>query len=193
MKRFAATAIAATAAAASLVGTAGPAAAQDTVLVGQHGTHQIWMSYDEPYTVENTNTYWDFVPLDGMCGFDGTRLILSDMTETFFIQSKQQGAKAGSFTGTGKILDEKFELTQYDASGNAVRVFTGTGDEYAQFRGTGNAGQQADTSVNLRVIFRGASDDGTRLSFSIKLRMRVDPRTGQPVRFDAAVDGCHVN
>ena len=193
MKRFAATTVATAAVAATLLGTAGPAAAQDTVLVGQHGSHQIWMSYDEPYTVENTNTYWDFVPLDGMCGFAGTKLVLSDMTETFFVQSKQNGAKAGSFTGTGKILDETFQLTQYDAAGNTVRVFNGTGDEYAQFRGTGDAGQQADLSTNLRVIFRGASADGTKLSFSIKMRMRVDATTGVPTRMDAAVDGCHVN
>jgi hypothetical protein len=192
MKRFAAATIA-TLAAAGIAGTATPALAQDTVLVGQHGTNQIWMSYDEPYTVEQTNTYWDFVPLDGMCGFAGTKLILSDMTERFLIQAKQQGAQAGSFTGTGKILDETFELTQYDAAGNTVRVFTGAGDELAQFRGTGASGQQADTSVNLRVSFRGASDDGTKLSFSLKLRMRVDQKTGVPTKFEAAVDGCHVN
>jgi hypothetical protein len=39
-----------------------------------------------------------------------------------------------------------------------VRVYHGTGDEYAQFRGTGTDGYRTDVSANLRVIFRGTSD-----------------------------------
>ncbi len=183
--------VVAMAAAVAVVGPAGSASAeQEPVLVGQHGTHSIWVSYDEPYDVENLNTFWDLVPLDGMCGFAGTKLVLSDMTETFFLQDNPQ---TGSFTGIGKILDETFELTQYDAEGNEVALFHGTGDEYAQFRGTGDQGYKADLSANLRVMFRGASDDGTRLAFSIKMRLRFDHRTGELTRFDAAVDGCHVN
>ncbi len=190
MKRLVSTA-AAVAVVVAVIGTArGAVAEQNLILVGQHGTHSIWVSYDEPYDVENLNTYWGFVPLDGMCGFAGTKLVLSDMTETFFLQ---ENPKKGSFTGTGKILDETFELTQYDGDGNIVRVYQGTGDEYAQFRGTGAQGYSADLSANLRVMFRGASDDGTRLSFSIKMRLRFDKQTGEPVRFEAAVDSCHVN
>jgi hypothetical protein len=191
MKRLIRTAAVVVVATALVAGPARAASAeQEPVLVEQHGTHSIWVSYDEPYDVENPNLYWDFVPLDGMCGFAGTKLVLSNMIETYFIQ---HNPKTGSFTGIGKILDETFELTQYDADGNVVRVYRGTGDEYAQFRGTGADGNRADISANLRVIFRGASDDGTRLSFSIKLRIRFDKETGEPVRFDAAVDGCHVH
>ena len=176
------------AAAAALAPTAA-SAEQVPVLVAQHGSHQVWVSPDEPYDVPEDvqNSYWGFVPLDGMCGFAGTRLVLSDMRETFFIQEKQNGAQAGAFTGIGKILDESFVLTQYDESGAEVRTYTGTGDEYAQFRGTGASGQQADTAVNLRVVFRGASPDGHRVSFSLKLRVRAAQD-----RFEAAVDSCHV-
>ena len=177
--------VAATAATAAVVPASGASAEQVPVLVGQHGSHQIWVSPSEPYDVPEDlqNAYWGFVPLDGMCGFAGTRLVLSDMREVFFVQEKERGAQAGSSTGIGKILDETFVLTQYDDSQNPVRTFTGTGDEYAQFRGTLDGEQQ----VNLRVIFRGASEDGHRLAFSIKLRVRPSQE-----RFEAAVDSCHV-
>lgn len=173
------------AAAAAVVPAASASAEQVPVLVGQHGSHQIWVSESEPYDVpaDLQNTYWGFVPLDGMCGFAGTRLVLSDMREVFFIQEKQRGAQAGSATGIGKILDETFVLTQYDESGAEVRTFTGTGDEYAQFKGTMDGEQQ----VNLRVMFRGSSDDGHQVSFSIKLRVR--PALD---RFEGIVDSCHV-
>ena len=176
------------AAAAALAPTTAASADQVPVLVAQHGSHQVWVSPDEPYDVpeDTQNSYWGFVPLDGMCGFAGTRLVLSDMRETFFIQEKQSGAQAGSFTGIGKILDETFVLTQYDESGAEVRTYAGTGDEYAQFRGTGASGQQADTAVNLRVVFRGASPDGHRLSFSLKMRVRAAQE-----RFEATIDSCH--
>lgn len=173
------------AAAAAVVPATSASAEQVPVLVGQHGSHQIWVSESEPYDVpaDLQNTYWGFVPLDGMCGFAGTRLVLSDMREVFFIQEKQRGAQAGSATGIGKILDETFVLTQYDESGAEVRTFTGTGDEYAQFKGTMDGEQQ----VNLRVMFRGSSDDGHQVSFSIKLRVR--PALD---RFEGIVDSCHV-
>ena len=175
-----------TLAAAAAIAPAGSASAEQVpVLVGQHGSHQIWVSASEPYDVpaELQNTYWGFVPLDGMCGFAGTRLVLSDMREVFFIQEKQRGAQAGSSTGIGKILDETFELTQYDEQGAAVRTFTGTGDEYAQFKDT----VDGDQAVNLRVMFRGDSADGQHLSFSIKLRVRPAQE-----RFEGTVDSCHV-
>ncbi len=191
MNRLLRTTAAAVAAVWTALGVCGAASAeQQPVLVGQHGNHSIWVASDEPYDVEHLNTYWDFVPLDGMCGFAGTRLVLSNMTETYFIQ---ENLRTGSFTGMSKILDETFELTQYDAAGNVVRVYEGTGDEYAQFRGTGAEGYSANVSANLRVMFRGASEDGSRLSFSIKMRLRFDKQTGEPVRFEAGVDGCHVN
>lgn len=173
------------AAAAAVVPATSASAEQVPVLVGQNGSHQVWVSESEPYDVpaDMQNTYWGFVPLDGMCGFAGTRLVLSDMREVFFIQEKQRGAQAGSATGIGKILDETFVLTQYDESGAEVRTFTGTGDEYAQFKGTMDGEQQ----VNLRVMFRGSSDDGHQVSFSIKLRVR--PALD---RFEGSVDSCHV-
>jgi hypothetical protein len=192
MKRLARIAAAiTTAATAAVLGPVGAVSAeQQLVLLAQHGAHSVYVSYDEPYDVEHSNTYWDFVPLDGMCGFAGTKLVLSNMTETYFVQ---ENPNTGSFTGIGKILNETFQLTQFDANGDVVRVYRGTGDEYAQFRGTGSEGSyRADVSANLRVIFRGASDDGTRLSFSIKLRIRFDKETGEPSRFEAAVDGCHL-
>ena len=175
----------AVATAAAIAPATSASAEQTPVLVAQHGSHQVWVSYDEPYDVPEglQNAYWGFVPLDGMCGFAGTRLVLSDMREVFFIQDKQRGARAGSSTGIGKILDETFELTQYDENGARVRTFTGTGDEYAQFKGSIDGDQQ----VNLRVVFRGASEDGQRLSFSLKLRVRPAQE-----RFEAAVDSCHV-
>jgi hypothetical protein len=179
-------------AAASVAGAAGASAEQVPVLVAQHGSHSVYLATGEEYVVENPQTYWDFVPLDGMCGFAGSALTLSEMDETFFIQSKENGAKAGSFTGTGKILDESFTLVQYDEGGRAVRTFTGTGDEYAQMRGSGAAGPMADQSVNLRVRFRGESADGHDLAFSLKLRMRTDAQTGEVTKFEAAVDQCHV-
>lgn len=185
------TAVATTVAGVSLLAAAGAASAEQVpVLVAEHGSHQVWVSPDEPYDVpdELLNTYWGFVPLDGMCGFDGTRLVLSDMRETFFIQEHERGAQAGAFTGTGTILDETFVLDQLDAEGNVVRTFTGTGDEYARFRGTGAAGQVADQSVNLRVTFRGDSEDGVRVDFGIRMRMTVD-HDGVP-SFAAEVDHC---
>ena len=182
--RRAATAL--TLAAAAAVAPATSASAEQVpVLVAEHGAHQIWVSPSEDYDVPESmqNTYWGFVPLDGMCGFAGTRLVLSDMREVFFVQDKPRGAQAGTSTGIGKILDETFALTQYDEQGAAVRTFTGTGDEYAQFKGTVDGEQQ----VNLRVVFRGASDDGHQLSFSLKLRVRPAQQ-----RLEAAVDSCHV-
>jgi hypothetical protein len=183
------TAAALAAAAAVLAPATTASAEQVPVLVAQHGSHQVWVSPDEPYDVPEDiqNSYWGFVPLDGMCGFAGTRLVLSDIRETFFIQEKQNGARAGTFTGVGKILDETFVLTQHDESGAEVRTYTGTGDEYAQFRGTGANGQQADTAVNLRVVFRGASPDGHRLSFSLKMRVRAAQD-----RYEATIDSCQV-
>ena len=56
-----------------------------------------------------------------------------------------------------------------------------------QFRGTGASGQQADAAVNLRVVFRGASPDGHRLSVSLKMRVRAAQD-----RVGATVDSCHV-
>jgi hypothetical protein len=56
--RLAHTVIAMAVAATATLGTATAASAeQDPVLVGQHGTHSIYVSYDEPYDVENLNTY----------------------------------------------------------------------------------------------------------------------------------------
>jgi hypothetical protein len=172
-------------ASAVLVPATGASAEQVPVLVGQHGTHSIWVSESEPYDVpaDQQNTYWGFVPLDGMCGMAGTRLVLDDMREVFFIQEKTRGAQAGTATGTGKILDETFVLTEYDAAGAEVRTFTGTGDEYAQFKTATDGSQQ----VNLRVIFRGASADGHQVDFSVKLRVRPAQD-----RFEGAVDSCHV-
>jgi hypothetical protein len=180
--RRAATALAV--ASAVLVPATGASAEQVPVLVGEHGTHSIWVSESEPYDVptDQQNSYWGFVPLDGMCGMAGTRLVLSDMREVFFVQEKTRGAQAGTSTGIGKILDETFVLTQYDAAGAEVRTFTGTGDEYAQFTQATDGSQQ----VNLRVMFRGDSPDGHRLSFSLKLRVRPAQD-----RFEAAVDSCH--
>ena len=125
-----------------------------------------------------------------MCGFDGTRLVLSDMTEVFRIQTKQRGAQAGSFTGTGTIRDEVFVLDQLDADGQVVRTFTGTGDEYAAMRGTGAAGPVSDRSVDLRVDFRGRSEDGHRLDFGIDLRVRT-AHDGEQT-FEAEVSSCRV-
>lgn len=172
-------------AAAVLVPATGASAEQVPVLVAQHGSHSIWVSESEPYDVpaELQDTYWGFVPLDGMCGMAGTRLVLSDMREVFFIQEKARGAQAGTASGIGKILDETFELTQYDESGAEVRTFTGTGDEYAQFKTATDGSQQ----VNLRVMFRGESADGHQVDFGIKLRVRPAQD-----RFEATVDGCHL-
>jgi len=160
---------------------------QEPVLVAQHGTHSVYLATGEEYTVENPQSYWDFVPLDGMCGFAGSALVLADMDEVFGIQTKERGAAAGSFTGTGKILGETFRLDQLSADGTVLRTFTGNATELAQFRGTGEAGQQADLSVNLRVSFRGTAGDGTRIAFTIKARMRAAQD-----RFQAAVDGCRL-
>lgn len=184
---------AAIASAATLVAGAGAASAQDVELVETHGIHQVFIATGEQYVVEDPSMYWDFVDLEGMCGFEGVRLDLWDMDETFGIQTTQNGAKAGSFTGTGKILGEHFALTQLDAQGEEVRTYTGDAVELAQFRGSGEAGQQADLSTNLRVSFRGESPDGTSLDFSLKLRFRADAKTGEPTRFSAAVDGCRVH
>ncbi len=163
-------------------------AEQEPVLVAKHGTHSVFVATGEEYVVENPQSYWDFVPLDGMCGFAGSALTLANMDEVFGIQTKERGAAAGSFTGTGKILGETFVLEQLAADGTVVRTFTGTGTELAQFRGTGAAGQQADLSVNLRVAFRGTAEDGTRITFTIKARMRAAQE-----RFDASVDSCRLN
>jgi hypothetical protein len=187
MRRLARTALAAAAGLGMLTGLPGIAHAQDTVLVAQHGSHSIYLATGEQYVTENPQSYWDFVPLDGMCGFEGSALTLANMDEVFFIQTKDRGAKAGSFTGTGKILDETFTLQQLAADGTVIRTFTGTGTELAQMRGTGDAGQQADISVNLRVAFRGAAEDGTKITFTIKARLRAEQQ-----RFDAAVDGCRL-
>ena len=82
-------------------------------------------------------------------------------------------------------------LTQYDEAGAKVRTFSGGGVQLAQFRGTGDEGQHSDLSRNLRVLFRGSSADGSRLSFSLRLRMRVDAKTGEFRKSEAAVDSCH--
>jgi hypothetical protein len=175
---------------ATVAGTAAPAFAEQTpVLIDQHGVHQVWLSASEPYDVQDHTTYWDLVSLDGMCGFTAPLLELSDMRETYFITQKEKGAAAGSSTMEAKLLDETFELTERDAAGNPVRVYRGTGDEYAQSR------HDADGStdfINLDVKFRGASDDGRSLAFGIKARMRADQKTGELTRFDASVSGCHV-
>jgi hypothetical protein len=186
MKLVARAAVALTAGAAVVGALPGVASAdQEPVLVAQHGTHSVYLATGEEYAAENPQSYWDFVPLDGMCGFAGSALTLADMDEVFGIQTKTRGAAAGSFTGTGKILGETFELEQLAADGTVLRTFTGDATELAQFRGTGQAGQQADVSVNLRVSFRGSAEDGTRIAFSIKARMRAAQD-----RFDAAVDSC---
>lgn len=78
-------------------------------------------------------------------------------------------------------------MQQLDSDGVVLRTFTGSATELAQFRGTGEAGQQADVSVNLRVSFRGAAEDGTRIAFTIKARLRAAQD-----RFDAAVDSCRL-
>jgi hypothetical protein len=181
------------ASAAAVVAGAGTASAQDVELVETHGIHQVFVATGEQYLVEDPSMYWDFVDLKGMCGFEGVKLDLWDMDETFGIQTKTNGAKAGSFTGTGKILGEHFSLTQLDAEENEVRTYTGDAVELAQFRGTGDAGQQADLSTNLRVSFRGQSADGHSLDFSLKLRYRADAQTGEPTKFSAFVDGCRVH
>jgi hypothetical protein len=172
-------------AAAVLAPATGASAEQVPVLVAQHGSHSVWVSESEPYDVpaDLQNTYWGFLPLDGMCEMAGTRLVLSDMREVFFIQEKVRGAQAGTATGIGKILDETFVLTQYDETGAEVRTFTGTGDEYAQFTQWTDDSQQ----VNLRVVFRGASADGHQVDFGIKLRVRPAQD-----RFEATVDSCHL-
>lgn len=187
MRPLARAALASAAGLGMLIGIDGPAYAQDPVLIEQHGTHSVYLVTGEQYVTENPQSYWDFVPLDGMCGFEGSALTLANMDEVFFIQTKTRGAQAGSFTGTGKILNETFTLQQLAADGTVIRTFTGTGTELAQMRGTGDAGQQADVSVNLRVAFRGAAEDGTKITFTIKARMRAEQD-----RFDAAVDGCRL-
>lgn len=184
---------AALASAATLVAGAGSASAQDVELVETHGIHQVFIATGEQYEVEDPSTYWDFVDLKGMCGFEGVRLDLWDMDETFGVQTKLNGAKAGSFTGTGKILGEHFELTQLDAAGGEVRTYTGDAVELAQFRGDGTLGQQSNLSTNLRVSFRGESPDGQSLDFSLKARFRADATTGEPTRMSAFVDGCRVH
>ena len=123
-----------------------------------------------------------------MCGFEGSALTLSNMDEVFFMQTKTSGAQAASLTGNGKIVNETFTLQQLTADGTVLRTFTGTGTELAQMRGTGEAGQQADVSVNLRVAFRGVAEDGTKIAFTIKARMRAEHD-----RFDTAVDGCRLS
>jgi hypothetical protein len=189
MRRLARTALASAAGLAILAGIDGPAyAAQDPILIAQHGTHSVYLATGEEYVTENPQSYWDFVPLDGMCGFEGSALTLANMDEVFFIQTKTRGAQAGSFTGTGKILNETFTLQQLGSDGTVLRTFTGTGTELAQMRGSGDAGQQADISVNLRVVFRGVAEDGTKITFTIKARMRAEHD-----RFDAAVDGCRLS
>ncbi|MGN6332051.1 MAG: hypothetical protein ACTHOD_10415 [Motilibacteraceae bacterium] len=184
---------AALASAATLVAGAGAASAQDVELVQTHGIHQVFIATGEQYEVEDPSMYWDFVDLKGMCGFEGVKLDLWDMDETFGVQTKLNGAKAGSFTGTGKILGEHFALTQLDASGDEVRTYAGDAVELAQFRGTGDTGQQADLSTNLRVSFRGESPDGQSLDFSLKVRFRADAGTGEPTKMSAFVDGCRVH
>jgi hypothetical protein len=188
MKLFARAAVAVAAGAVMVGVLPGVASAdQEPVLLAQHGTHSIYLATGEGYTVENPQSYWDFVPLDGMCGFAGSALTLAHMDEVFGIQSKERGAAAGTFTGTGKILGETFALEELAADGTVVRTFTGSATELAQFRGTGEAGQQADLSTNLRVSFRGTAGDGTRIAFSIKVRMRAAQD-----RYEAAVDGCRL-
>jgi hypothetical protein len=179
----------AAAAGAVLVGALpGVASAEQTpVLVAQHGTHSVYLATGEEYAVQNPQSYWDFVPLDGMCGFAGSALTLDHMDEVFGIQTKERGAAAGTFTGTGKILGETFVLDQLAQDGTVVRTFAGNATELAQFRGTGQEGQQADLSTNLRVSFRGTAADGTRIAFTIKARMRAAQD-----RYEAAVDGCRL-
>lgn len=179
---------AATLAAAGLLPTAAALAEQQPVLVDQHGVHQVWYSPGEPYDVQDPTSYWDFIPLDGMCGFARPTLQLSDMRETFFVTQKTNGAKAGSSTMEAKLLDETFELTERDAAGNPVRVYRGLGDEYAQ---AGTTADGATTRVNLRVVFRGTSDDGRTLSFTLGARLRADQRTGELTRMDGEVTSCH--
>jgi hypothetical protein len=185
-----ATAVTAAAGIAALAPAA--SAEQMPVLVSQSptGSHQIWVSPSEDYPDAGSQTYWGFVPLDGLCGFAGSGLTLSDIREVYSVAVKQNGAKAGSSNSVGKIEDEKFTLVEKDPAGIPVRTFTGTGTEYAQFRGTGTDGAMGDQSVNLRVSFRGADDAGTKIAFAIKLRVRSDAVGKQ--QFSAVLDGCHV-
>ncbi len=185
MKRLALTALAATATAACVLPATAVSAEQVPVLVEQHGTHAVWAAPDEEYAVEDLTTYWDLIPLDGMCDFDRPTLQLSNMPEVFGIQEKLRGAAAGSTTGIGKILDETFELTEYSADRQPVRVYRGTGDEYAQFR---HSAPGVIESVNLRVVFRGASDDGRRLDVTLQARLRMGAEG--PV-LKAEVQTCH--
>jgi hypothetical protein len=143
--------------AARVLPVSGASAEQTPVLVEQHGTHAVWLSAGEDDEVQDPTTYWDLVPLDGMCGFDRPTLLLSDMREVLDIQTTPQGASAGSTTGTGELLDEMFALTEHDTARNPVRVYRGTGDKYADRRTSPDAPQ----TVDLRVAFRGASDAGT--------------------------------
>jgi hypothetical protein len=188
MRLIARAALAAALGVGLVAGLPGVAQAEDPVLVAQHGSHAIYLVTGEQYVTENPQSYWDFVPLDGMCGFAGSALTLANMDEVFGIQTKTRGAQAGSFTGTGKILNETFTLRQLSEDGMVIRAFTGTGTELAQMRGSGEAGQQADISVNLRVAFRGTAEDGTKITFTIKARLRAEQD-----RFEAAVDGCRLH
>lgn len=194
MGRLTRTALASAAGLGMLAGLDGVAHAEDPILVAQHGSHSVYLVTGEQYITENPQSYWDFVPLDGMCGFAGSALTLANMDEVFGIQTKTRGAQAGSFTGIGKILDETFTLRQLAADGTVLRTFTGAGTELAQMRGTGEAGQQADVSVNLRVAFRGAAEDGTKIAFTIKARLRTAADgSDRPERFDAAVTSCRLS
>lgn len=173
------------AAGAALVPAGTALAEQSPVLVETHGAHSVYVSPSEPYDVQDKTTYWDFVPLDGMCGFVQPTLELSDMRETFFIQTHRDG----STTGTGKLLDETFELTERAPDGTPLRTFHGQGDEYAQMSGTATGDMAL---VNLRVVFRGTSEDGRHLSFTIAARLRTDRRTGELTRMDGHVQTCAV-
>lgn len=185
------TAAAATAAALVLPATAA-SAEQMPVLVSPNasGSHQIWVSPGEDYPDAGSQTYWGFVPLDGMCGFAGSALTLSDIREVYKVVEHQNGAKAGGTNTNAKIDDETFVLVQKDEAGNPVRTFTGLGTEYAQFKGSGGD-SRIDGGLNLRVSFRGASEGGAKLAFSIKLRSRTDNAGNQS--FSAVLDQCHVS
>jgi hypothetical protein len=191
VKRTRSAALTAAAAVAVAVVPAATALADQTpVLLEQHGSHQVWYSAGEPYDVQDKTTYWDLVSLDGMCGFTRPTLELSDMRETFFVQQHQNGAKAGFSTTEAKLLDETFALTEYAPDGSAARVYRGLGDEYAQAADTPDG---TPTRVNLRVVFRGSSDDGRHLDVVLKMRLRTDATTGDFSRFDASVQSCHVS
>lgn len=175
-------------AASILAPAAAHADGQQIELVAQHGTHSIYLATGETYDAQDPGTYWDFIPLDGMCGFSGTRLVLDNMDEVFGINTKERGAKAGSFTGTGKILDETFMLDELDADGDVVRTYAGKAVELAEFRGTGDAGQFADIATNLTVRMQGESPDGHKLGFMLRAKM-LAPQG----KFELGVSSCHVN